>query len=1031
MIDRTSIDRPLRVGTTRFVVLVLASAAAAPGASAQEALPPPADHEVAFASEVAPIFQRACYGCHGPERQRSDFRLDVKSSALAGGQLGAAIIPGDSAKSPLIRYVAGVDATLRMPQRGELLSSEEVGILRKWIDAGAPWPDTLDAPVVARPDHWAYQPIRSPPLPVVAEAQALQNEVDPFLVAKLAEHGLSFAPPADRRTLLRRVTFDLTGLPPTQDELAAFLADPDPEAYERVVDRLLMSLRYGERRARRWIDLVHFAETHGNDQDRERPHAWPYRDWLVDAFNRDLPYATFVEQQLAADVLFPEEPRAIAALGFLAAGPWDESSQLNIGDDTLDKAIARNLDRDDMLTTTMATFVSTTVQCARCHNHKFDPIAQTDYYRLQSVFAGIDRADRPFDLDPALHAKRQAILRRRLNVGRLPAEAPELQSDALRADVAAFEREVAGDGGIWNVLAVENVAATGEGAISAGGATATPLPDGSLLFSGAQPEKDTYVVRAVAPLPRITALRLDLLPDDSLPMHGPGRQDNGNLHLSEITVTAVRRGELGSRTPVAIARASADFDQDGWTAAMAVDGKPETAWGIHPQVGRAHHAVFELRDVLEGGAACELEIRLEQLHGQHHLIGRMRLAATAAPAPVRASVPPEKVRALLARPVDARTAAERGELARAALQWRIDGELAALPPPKLVYAGTTDFPPENNFVPARGVRPVHVLARGEVGKALAEAAPGALGCVAELPPELAVDEAVRGTADEEGARRAALARWITDRRNALTWRAIVNRVWQDHFGRGLVATPSDFGTMGAAPSHPELLDWLATWFRDGGGSLKALDRLLVTSAAYRQSARADPRASALDADDALLWRMRRTRLDAEEIRDALLAISGELDLAMGGPSVKQFVESPGIHVTPNVDYDGFDADRPEMKRRSIWRFLFRTLPDPFMETMDCPDASQLAPTRGASVTALQALALLNDRFVVRRSEHLAEAVAAQASGDAERVRALWRRVLLRDPSPAELADVAPFVARHGLASAARLLFNCSEFVFVE
>ena len=1031
MIDRTSIDRPLRVGTTRFVVLVLASAAAAPGASAQEALPPPADHEVAFASEVAPIFQRACYGCHGPERQRSDFRLDVKSSALAGGQLGAAIIPGDSAKSPLIRYVAGVDATLRMPQRGELLSSEEVGILRKWIDAGAPWPDTLDAPVVARPDHWAYQPIRSPPLPVVAEAQALQNEVDPFLVAKLAEHGLSFAPPADRRTLLRRVTFDLTGLPPTQDELAAFLADPDPEAYERVVDRLLMSLRYGERRARRWIDLVHFAETHGNDQDRERPHAWPYRDWLVDAFNRDLPYATFVEQQLAADVLFPEEPRAIAALGFLAAGPWDESSQLNIGDDTLDKAIARNLDRDDMLTTTMATFVSTTVQCARCHNHKFDPIAQTDYYRLQSVFAGIDRADRPFDLDPALHAKRQAILRRRLNVGRLPAEAPELQSDALRADVAAFEREVAGDGGIWNVLAVENVVATGEGAISAGGATATPLPDGSLLFSGAQPEKDTYVVRAVAPLPRITALRLDLLPDDSLPMHGPGRQDNGNLHLSEITVTAVRRGELGSRTPVAIARASADFDQDGWTAAMAVDGKPETAWGIHPQVGRAHHAVFELRDVLEGGAACELEIRLEQLHGQHHLIGRMRLAATAAPAPVRASVPPEKVRALLARPVDARTAAERGELARAALQWRIDGELAALPPPKLVYAGTTDFPPENNFVPARGVRPVHVLARSEVGKPLAEAAPGALGCVAELPPELAVDEAVRGTADEEGARRAALARWITDRRNALTWRAIVNRVWQDHFGRGLVATPSDFGTMGAAPSHPELLDWLATWFRDGGGSLKALDRLLVTSAAYRQSARADPRASALDADDALLWRMRRTRLDAEEIRDALLAISGELDLAMGGPSVKQFVESPGIHVTPNVDYDGFDADRPEMKRRSIWRFLFRTLPDPFMETMDCPDASQLAPTRGASVTALQALALLNDRFVVRRSEHLAEAVAAQASGDAERVRALWRRVLLRDPSPAELADVAPFVARHGLASAARLLFNCSEFVFVE
>jgi hypothetical protein len=1017
------------------LIVVLASVAPTTSLPAAQdgasALPPPADHEVAFTAEVAPIFRRACYGCHGPQRQRSDFRLDVKASALAGGQIGTAIIPGDSAKSPLIRYVAGVDATLRMPQRGELLSAEEVGILRKWIDEGAPWPDSLDAPVVSRPDHWAYQPITRPELPEVVAAHRIATPVDAFVLAKLEEHGLSFAPPADRRTLLRRVTFDLTGLPPTPDELAAFLADPGPDAYERVVDRLLMSLRYGERRARRWIDLVHFAETHGNDQDRERPHAWPYRDWLVDAFNRDLPYATFVEQQLAADVLFPDQPRAVPALGFLAAGPWDESSQLNIGDDTLDKQIARNLDRDDMVMTTMATFVSTTVQCARCHNHKFDPVAQTDYYRLQSVFAGIDRADRPFDLDPALHARRQAILRRELDLERLPAEAPELQTDALRAEVATFEREVAGDGGIWHAVEVENTGATGDGAVSTGGATATRLADGSLVFSGVLPERDTYVARVHVPLRQVTALRLDVLADDSLPMHGPGRQDNGNLHLSELTVTAVRAGTPAVRTPVAIACASADFDQEGWTAAMAIDGKPETAWGIHPQVGRAHHAVFEFRDVLEDGVGCELEIRLEQLHGEHHLIGRMRLAATDAPRPVRASTPPERVRALLAKGDAERSAAERGELARHVLLRRIDAELAALPPPQLVYAGTTDFTPESNFVPARGVRPVHVLARGEVGKPLTEVGPGALGCVVGLPGELAVDDALRGTAGEEGARRAALARWITDRRNGLTWRSIVNRVWQDHFGRGIVATPSDFGAMGAAPSHPELLDWLAAWFRDGGGRLKELDRLLVTSAAYRQSTRADARASALDADDALLWRMRRARLDAEEIRDALLAVSGELDLTAGGPSVRQFVESPGIHVTPNVDYDAFDADRPEMKRRSIWRFLFRTLPDPFMETMDCPDASQLAPTRSASVTALQALSLLNNRFVVVRSEHLAARITAEtAEGDAQ-ILTLFRRVLLRDPTELERADFRGFVAQHGLANAARLLFNCSEFVFVE
>jgi mono/diheme cytochrome c family protein len=1001
-------------------------------------LPPAAGRAVEYERDVAPIFESHCYSCHGPKRRRSDFRLDVKASALAGGQIGVAIVPGDSAGSPLVRYVAGADAKIHMPPRDEPLSSDDVGVIRRWIDDGARWPETRtdekgsgDGRAAEPSRHWAYQPIVRPPIPTTRAAQWVRSPVDAFLLAKLEERGLAFAPPADRTTLLRRVSFDLTGLPPTLAELDAFLADERPDAYERVVDRLLASPRYGERQTRRWMDLVHFAETHGNDQDRPRPNAWPYRDWLIGAWNGDLPYARFVESQLAADVLFPDEPAAVAALGFLAAGPWDESSQLNILEETIDKQVARNLDRDDMLTTTASTFLSSTVHCARCHDHKFDPIAQRDYYRLQSVFAGVDRAERPFDLDPELHAKRQEILKRKLELERAPADSPLLHGAEIEGDVAAWERGLTGVGAPWTVLALASVESTG-------GATVTLRDDGSVVFSGELPEVDRYVVTAPTTLRTVTALRVDLLPDETLPFHGPGRQDNGNLHLSELTMSASPADVPWVAAPLAFAAASADFDQEGWTAAMAIDGKLETAWGIYPQVGRAHHAVFELAEPLDVAASGPtLTIRLDQLHGRHHLIGRLRLAVTDAPRPIRATTTPEPVRAILATAAEQRTPAQVAELARHRRLSLVEAELAALPPPRLVYAGTTDFAPQDHFTPARGVRPVRVLARGDVARPLEAVAPAGLACLVGFDAKLALCDA---DVDDEGARRAALARWIVDPRNALTWRSAVNRVWQDHFGRGIVATPSDFGTMGAAPSHPQLLDWLASWFQESGGSRKALDRLIVTSAAYRQSTRFDARVAELDPDDAWLGRMRRSRLEAEELRDAMLAIAGELDLTMGGPSVKQFVESPGIHVTPKVDYDAFDVERPEMRRRSVYRFLFRTLPDPFMDSLDCPDASQLAPTRSSSVTALQALSLLNDRFVVAESEHLAKrveedvaaaaaAVAADATLAADVVE-LHRRVLLRPPTAAERDELVRFAAKHGLANAARLLFNSHEFVFV-
>jgi hypothetical protein len=1026
------LQSPPGSATSSAVASIAAALAPCTALAAQEAvdpatLPPPVERAVDYTTDVAPIFERACYSCHGPKRQRSDYRLDTKASALGGGSIGGAIVPGDSAHSMLVHYVAGADELIRMPEKGSMLTAEEVGILRAWIDAGAPWPDVApaasdDAPhgpsEAEREEHWAYRPLQGPPPPVVEHLDRVRTEVDAFLLHGLEERGLHYSEPADRRTLLRRVTFDLTGLPPTSEETDSFLADEAPDAYERRVDAMLASPRYGERWARRWMDLVHFAETHGNDQDRPRPHAWPYRDWLIEAFNADMPYARFVEAQLAGDVLYPDDPRAIAALGFLAAGPWDESSQLNILDDTLDKQNARNLDRDDMLTTTMSTFVSTTVQCARCHDHKFDPIAQTQYYQLQSVFAGVDRADRPYDLDPELNRRRQAILKRKLALERARADAPELQGPAVEEEVALWERSLGGLGEKWSLAVPERV-------LSAGGATATQQPDGSILFGGERPDVDTTTLEVHTDMRAVTGLRLDVLTDETLPFHGPGRQDNGNLHLSEITVEVASDADPATRTPVRLAHASADFDQDGWTSAMAIDGDPATAWGIWPQVGHAHHAVFELAEPLDASSGARLTIVLAQLHGQAHLIGRLRIALTSAPPPVRATTLPEPIRQILARVPEERTPEARSDLARFVLLQGIEAELQALPPPELVYAGTTDFTPESNFVPARGPRPVHLLVRGDVSRPGEEVAPGALSCVPGLDGHLDVADL-----DDEGERRAALARWIVDARNTLTWRSIVNRAWHYHFGRGIVATPSDFGVMGSAPSHPELLDWLASWFLGHGGSLKQLDRLLVTSSAYMQATTYDASSAGIDADNALLWRMNRTRLDAESIRDAVLAVAGRLDLTMGGPSVKQFVESPGIHVTPNVDYESFDVDSPASCRRSIYRFLFRTLPDPFMETMDCPDASQLAPKRESSVTALQALALLHDRFIVRMSEHVAERVATARAGAADGVDELFLLVLGRRPSSAERAKFVAFVERNGMANAARLLFNSHEFVFV-
>jgi hypothetical protein len=968
---------------------------------------------VDFDRDVRPILAGRCFKCHGAGHSEAGLRLNARETALAALESGNhAVVPGRPEESELARRVTAESADERMPP-DEPLEPEQIETLRRWITEGADWPA-----------HWAYRPLERPAVPGIGDPELsawCRTEIDHFIVAKFVERGLTPTAEADRRTLLRRVSFDLSGLPPTADEYTAFCADETPDAWERVVERLLDSPRYGERWARHWMDLVHYAESHGQDQDRPREHAWPYRDYLIRSFNADKPYGQFVAEQVAGDVLFPDNPWAIVATGFLATGPWDESSLRDIREDAIDREIARYLDRDDIVTTVMSTFTSSTVNCARCHDHKFDPISQQDYYALQAVFAGTDKANRAYDPDPDVARRREELQAKLARVKeQFTSRDPQLLTACNADELAAWEAALAAELGMWQP--VELVSAE-----SGGGATLKPLEDRSLLAEGPRPDKDVYTLVVRPGLKRLTGLRIELLAHESLPMKGPGRQQNGNLHLNEIAawVATDKHPDIGRR--LTLQNPLADFDQEGWGVAKALDGNPNSAWGIFPAVGQDHQASFEVAQPIDLEDDSLLRIELQQIHGAGHLIGRLRITATdqAGPFPRQATTAPSNVREALAVAKEARSLERQIDVAGYYLEQRIGEEIKGIPEPSLVYCGTNQFAADGTFRPAAAPREVRVLGRGNIHSPGDVAEPGALGCIDGLPARFEI-----GDLQSEGERRADLAEWLVDRRNALVWRSIANRVWQHHFGRGLVDTPNDFGQMGSAPTHPELLDWLAVELLEHGGSLKHLHRLICASAAYRQGSGEHER-SVLDAGNLYLSRMNRRRLDAEEVRDAALCQAGTLNDQMEGPSVRQFIQTPGIHVTPNIDYLGFDVDAPQNYRRSVYRFVFRTLPDPFMEALDCPDASQLAPERTESVTALQALATLNDKLIARQSERVAERIQAAGGTSEEQVRALYGLIFARAPDDAELAAVAEYVRRHGIANACRFLWNTNEFMFVD
>jgi hypothetical protein len=962
-----------------------------------------------FAREVAPVFAARCIGCHGPDKQRSGYRLDVGASALRSGELSAPnIVPGDSAGSPLVRYVTGADPDLRMPPEGEPLTAAEVAAIRRWIDAGAIWPAAANTPVADPRDWWSLRPLARPTPPATAG-----HAIDAFVRARLAREGLAMASAADDRTLLRRVTFDLIGLPPTPEEVDAYVADADPAKYEKLVDRLLGSPRHGERWARHWLDVAHYADTHGFDKDKPRAHSWPYRDYVVRAFNADKPYARFVAEQVAGDALFPDTRDGIEALGFLAAGPWDLIGHEEIPEDKIDGKVARHFDRDDMVGNALGAFASVTVQCAQCHDHKFDPVPQADYYALQAVFAAIDRTDVRYDADPAVAARRRELTsaraRRQGEVDAIDtafAAAAGEELVALDRELARAERPAdAPEFGYHSALAA--MAATTKWAqVDLGASVAF---DAVALL----PCHDDFAgIGAGFGFP--AAFRVEASDDPSF-AQGVATLATGTRALLGTPRTAPVR----LPTPGARAR----FVR-------------VTATALAERRGDYLFALAELQVVDNGGRnlAAGAPVDSADTIEQGDRWRRRNLTDGIAPA---LAAPPGHAQALraqrlaLRQRLEAPAAAVRRADALAELA-RIDAELAALPAQSRVYAGAVHTG-SGAFVGTGGrggaPRPIHVLARGQVTQPGKVAPPAALSLLDHcLPADLALPADA-----SEADRRAALARWLADPRNPLTWRSIVNRVWHYHFGRGLVDTPNDFGRMGAQPSHPELLEWLAATFRDDlGGSLKALHRLIVTSAAYRQRADlANPDAEAKDRGNALLWRGHARKLEAEAVRDSLLAVSGALDLTMGGPGFRDFAIEQPEH-SPHYRYDLADPDDPATFRRSIYRFVVRSQMQPMLTALDCADPSMRVDKRNQGLGPSQALALLNNGFALAQARRFAARVRAEAGDnvDAQIERAV-RLALGRRPTAAEARELAALAQAHGLANACRVLFNLNEFHLVD
>ena len=960
---------------------------------------------VDYVQSIRPLFQKHCYQCHGAEKQKNGLRLDQREAALKGGDTGLAIVPNQSEKSLLYRYVAGLEPDQIMPPKGTRLSAGEIALIKQWIDSGAKWPAD-ESTKASTQTWWSLKPLTPVGMPYLSrEARSwFRTPIDAFIWDALQKKQLHPSAEADRRTLIRRLKFDLLGLPPTMDEVEAFVKEPDPKAYEKLVDRYLASPQYGERWARHWLDVVHYGETHGYDKDQPRPHAWPYRDYVIRAFNEDKPYSRFVEEQLAGDVLYPDTRDGIEALGFIAAGPWDFIGHAEVPESKIDGKIARHLDRDDMVANTINTFQSMTVHCAQCHNHKFDPIPSEDYYSLQAVFAAIDRADKQYDLDPQVAQQRKKLEGQKKEAEQNLATLREKEKQLSSPELVQITKEI-------DALKKQP------------GNTHAEFGYHSQLASKANVEK--WVQLDLHEPVDISSIELigcyDEFNNIGAGFGFPRRYRvavASNPEMKDAVVIA-DRSQLVQENPGTVPQS---FHCDTKARYVRI-----TAVELAPRQNDYMFALAEVRVLDRTGTNRALKAAVTALDSIEAPTrwAKANLVDGIVPKPLdlkRQHELQKQYQELHTRLIPAELKAEIGEIEKNLAT--IQNEIKKLPAPSLVYAGTIHNG-NGNFIgtgkSGGKPRPIYLLQRGNVQKPGHEVVPGTLSVLKHLPDRFA-------NTTTEGERRAVLAKWITHRDNPLTWRSIVNRVWLYHFGQGFVESPNDFGRMGQLPSHPELLDWLANDFRQHG-SFKKLHRLIVTSSVYRQSSQPGgdlSKVQSIDSNNRLLWKMNRRRLEAEALRDSVLQTAGKLDLTMGGPSYQDYIVEKPEH-SPHYRYELKDPSDPKLHRRAIYRSIVRSQQNPWMATMDCADPSILVDKRNQTASPLQALAMLNDPLLMVMSQNLADRLSKEPMP----IHAAMRLVLQREATPEEERTLSAYVEKYGLAQLGRLLWNLNEFTFMD
>lgn len=982
---------------------------------------------VDFGKQIAPIIEQHCVRCHSPGNSKGDVSLatldDLKSNEY--------VVAGDADGSYLIELVTSQDGEPpAMPKETKPLSNAEVAMLRQWIEQGAKWPDGVVVKEKAKADAswWSLQPLsvdfrsgKAANLETPLADQKATLTIDAFIRERLNQHALTFSPQADRRTLIRRLSFDLHGLPPTPEAVDAFVNDPDPHAYEKLVDRMLESPHYGERFAQHWLDVAHYADTHGFERDKRRDNAWRYRDYVVRSLNEDRPYDRFLQEQIAGDVLWPDDEQAVIATGFLAAGPWDFVGQVETKSSELRRA-ARTLDLDDMATQVMTATMAMSVNCARCHDHKLDTISQQEYYQLQAVFAGVRRDDRLVS-DAAMKQYEEEM------------ESLTNQRNKIDFEIGRLE----GEG-----LNLADIVGGGNG-LGTGKLRSALDPRNAGVQTNNFGKLDNVVTNKFSP----SALEfIDgvFIPDGEdgkaqIPVSSTGATITGLPKTSGDAWDMIRNGPVASQHSPELG--GIDFTKDG-----------HSLLGLHANAGITFDVAAIQRSLggdqrllrftaklgyfgAAGGHHADVWVFIDGKQAAHF----QKLRRDDGLQNVEIELPPSS-RFLTLVATDGGNGFSMDQIGfgdptvKLAVPAKLSSNdrerLTELRTQRLEVTAKLDslrLPPKFYGVVAESTVPeVRLLTRGDPESPNGDTlSPAALGALAMLSPNLGPIES------SEGQRRAALARWITHPDNPLTRRVIVNRLWHWHFGKGLVDTPSDFGFGGGRPSHPELLDWLAQELVRQNWSLKAMHRLILKSETYQQASYVNDGAGAesarqIDADNRLLWRQNPRRLEAESIRDAVLFVSGKLNPERGGPGFEDFQYQEAY--APIYTY--ITADKPELWRRSIYRYKVRTTPNRFLTTLDCPDPANLTPSRMTTTTPLQSLALYNNDFMLRQARYLAERIKQDdGSGEHAQIRRAFEIAFGRQPTGNELILATDFVHQQGLFGLCRSLLNSNEFIYVD